>query len=177
MNNNQRDFIEFVNERMDYNSVSELERNFEDVISDFIDNEIDIYYTELEKWLTECYKAIEYMEYVAHEGWIDFKHYDFYNHIQYAQSEYIRDYFTCDFDTWLQTLKETQHVIGVLHLSNFGGLQILECSNDYEVFYIDQDNETVVYDEIYEDDNSDYYFNYWNDNDPIYLKDIMIVRG
>lgn len=61
-----------------------------DAISSYADSQVDIYWSDLAKWLRDDSDAIEYMEQVAKEGLLNFREYDFYQHIQIAQNEQNR---------------------------------------------------------------------------------------
>lgn len=91
LNENDIESVEnLINEIVSY----EIDNNnLSDYITEYIDGKIDIYYSELDKWLCNTPNAGEYMENVAYDGLIDTNNYDFYNHVQAAQYEYYYNDF------------------------------------------------------------------------------------
>lgn len=66
------------------NYYSDLQGYIPEIIMDFADNEVDIYYSSLREWLKNAESA-EYMDEAIEECFVDTKNYDFYKHIQAAQ--------------------------------------------------------------------------------------------
>lgn len=65
-----------------------------DCFSQIADSHADIYNYDLVNWLQESADNIYMLEEVAKEGLIDFKNYDFYDHIRAAQYEsYLHIYY------------------------------------------------------------------------------------
>ena len=90
--------------------------NINDYLMDHADSKVDIYYSELDKWLYEFPESWEYMENVVFNGLIDFEKYDFYNHIQAAQYEYYSEILYNEYHGGLYELIEdiTEYIADTL---------------------------------------------------------------
>lgn len=107
-----------------------------DAISYFSDENVSIYYYDLKEWLRNESESIEYMERVAQDGFIDFKNYDFYKHIQIAQYEQVHSNIYEDLDVIIDVM-----IIKYLIDND----SIIEKFEDFEelenfIIYIDKDH-------------------------------------
>ena len=66
------------------NHYCDIDGYIEDIIYEFTDNKVDIYYSDLRKWLQDS-EPVEYMDRAVDECYVDTKQYDFYKHVQAAQ--------------------------------------------------------------------------------------------
>lgn len=68
----------------------------QDVISEVADSGVDVYYSDLFKWLKDTLDSTDYMDRAIEEGLVDTNRYDFFTHISVAQSLWISD----DLQNW-----------------------------------------------------------------------------
>lgn len=69
----------------------ELSGYISDLVHEVADDQVDIYWSDLSRWLNEARGSEGYMERAINEGFVDVSCYDFFNHIQAAQYLYIED--------------------------------------------------------------------------------------
>lgn len=97
---------------------------FSDIFAMMADEKIDIYYDDLDKWISEHNEAGEYMERAVAEGLTDFKNYNFYGHVQSAEYLYY-------LDELYNNESDTKQLLLVLLLKEAGIEEIEESELDY----------------------------------------------
>ena len=71
----------------------------EDMIDEWADSQISVYYGSLLEWLREEGCATDYVEQVVAEGLIDCRHFDFYKTLKVGQYLFYRDEVYKDYAT------------------------------------------------------------------------------
>lgn len=71
----------------------------EDMIDEWADAQVSIYYNSLLNWVREYSRASDYVERAVAEGLVDWRNFDFYKAIQVGQYLFYSDEIYTDFDT------------------------------------------------------------------------------
>lgn len=87
----------------------------EDMITEWADNQIDLYYSSLLSWVREYYCAADYIQQAVAEGLVDCKEFDIYKAIQCAQYLFYSDAVYEEFTT-LEQLKQLHEELHDLEL-------------------------------------------------------------